>query len=173
MLRCNGGVRLAVRLYLRGFCETAERAIWLEPGSRLARLRARRCHLGRSFSAAGAVDRSIWSSPDHSSLHDGVLRRDYFVGIFTFPVVAILRDLYLAGLSWQRCRSSCLFAFHFFLVSATFGNGAGFRHGGSGVGCLDPARHCASYHQQVWLEGSLLFSRLPCLAARPATELAL
>ena len=42
------------------------------------RLRTRRRHVGPDLPAAGPVDRPLWSSPHHSSLHDGVWLRDCF-----------------------------------------------------------------------------------------------
>ena len=173
MLRRDGGIRLALRLHFHGFCETAGRGIRLEPRSRLERLRHRRRHRGSMLPATGPLDRPFWSSPHHSSLHDGVWLRHCFAGTVALWNMAVLCDLLRVGRGWKRRRSSGLFAIHFYLVSATSGDGAGFRNGGIGPGRHDPAGGCANHHQPIGLEGSLRGTWWHLVAARPAAQLAL
>src|SRR5580692_8922892 len=173
MLRCNGWVRLAVRLYLCDFCETAERAIWMEPRSHLTRLRARCYHIGRSLPAHRPVARSFWTSAHHSSLHGSLLLRDHFVVTVALRCMAVLRDLHRAGSGGKRCSASGLLAIYLHLVSAAIGRGTCLCNGWSGPGRHDSACGRASNHQPIWLEGSLPFSRLYCLATWTPAQLAL
>ena len=172
-LRRDGGIRLAVRLHIFGFCEAAGRGIRLESRSHLQRLRNRRRHSGRVLPAAGPVDRPLRPSPHHSSLHDDVWVRHCFVVTVALRNVAVLPDLLRAGRGWERCGSSGLFAIDFHLVSATFGDGAGFCDGGSGLGRHDSAGRRANHHQPVWLACSVRVTRRHCIAARLAAQLAL
>lgn len=55
----DGRVWLVVRLYVRGFCEAAERGFRLKPRSDLPRFRTRRRHVGADLAAVGPVDRSL------------------------------------------------------------------------------------------------------------------
>ena len=61
---------------------------------------------------------------------------------------------------WQFYRASGICAIDFHLVSATIGNGPGFRNGGSGPRGHDPARCSTDDCESVRLESGLRFARM-------------
>ena len=169
----DGGIRLAVRLYLLCFCETAGCAIRLESRSHLERLRNRRRYAGGVLPAARPLDRSPWPSPHHSYLHDDLRMRHWLVLAVALRIVAVLRDLLRVGCSGERCSSSGLFAFHFYVVSTTFGDRAGLCDGWSGLGRHDFTRHRPIDHQPVRMARSLCVTRWSGIVTRLAPQLAL
>src|SRR5271165_7166865 len=116
MLWSDGRIRFAVRIYLRGCCETVGSGIRLESRGHLAGLRARRGHFGCGIAAARAVDRPLWSAADHSAVHDCVLLRDLVAGATALAIVAVLCNLHHAGSSWERCGPLGVFAVDFDVV---------------------------------------------------------
>jgi MFS family permease len=69
----------------------------MEPRSHLERFRYRRGNTGSVFPAAGAVDRSLRSTQDHSCLHDDLRVCDCLVVVIAIRFVAVLRDLLVLG----------------------------------------------------------------------------
>jgi hypothetical protein len=117
-------------------------------------------------SIARPVDRSLWSSPHHSCLHDDIRLRHCLAGSVALRIVAVLRDLLRPGRGGERCGSSGLFAIHFYLVSATSGDGSGLSDGGSRPGRHDFTGCSPNHHQPVWLAGSLRITRLSGIVTR-------
>ena len=173
LFRSDGGIRLAIRLHVLRFREAAGCGIRMEPRSHLQRIRHRGGHAGRVLPTAGPVDRSLWPSPHHPNLHDGVRLRHRFVVAAARWIMAVLSDLLCAGSRGKRRGSSGVLAIDLHLVSAALGDGAGAGDGWSGSGRDDPASCRAVRHQPVWLARGVCVTRRDCIVARLASELAL
>ena len=129
--------------------------------------------LGSNLSAAGPVDRPLRSSPNHSSMHDGVWMRHCLTILVAFHGVAVLSDLLCSGFGGKRCRSSGVFEIHLHMVSATPGRCSRSCHGRSGFGGHDSTRHRPIDNQPVGLAHSVRLAWRSCVDTRIAAQLAL
>src|SRR5208282_5273670 len=170
---CDGGIRLAFRLYLHCFCKAVGRSIRLESRIGFGWF-CDCCHDRWSvLSLHRTVDRSFRPPAHHSSLHDGVWLRHCLTGAAGFRVMAFLSDLLCDRRGWQRSRAPGLRSLDFDLVSAAIGYGTGLRNGRSRSRRHDPAGHRAVRRHSIWLEGRLPFARRDCVTAGTAAQLAL
>jgi hypothetical protein len=167
-----GGFRLALCLYVHGFCEAVGRGIWLESRISFAWLCHRRHDGWAVLPIDRPPDRSLRPPSHYSSLHDGVRLRHCLAGPPGLRAMAVLSDVLCDRCGWQRRSTPGLCAVDLDMVSATIGYGSGLRNGRSRLRRHDPAGHCAIRCHSIWLEGGIPRARRDFAVVGLAAQLA-